>query len=171
LVSTVSLLALTVPGTVLAQRTPAPETVTPLPEVRVIATTPASAVSSPHRARAAVHHAACDRQCARDRQPATGQCGPDLDRPRQGSSADRSADDFRGQFVVGDRCAAAARARRHHRRAGQQLHQDLRCPVSPRHSAPRKGSPSHGGIRVNEAFGDTVNQDDPTNAIDRADVW
>ena len=29
-----------------------------------------------------------------------------------------------------------------------------------------------GGIRVNEAFGDTVNWDlIPTNAIDRADVW
>ena len=62
LVSTVSLLALTVPGTVLAQQTPDMN----LPEVRVIATSPASAVSSPRRARAEYcsHRGASNRQCA-----------------------------------------------------------------------------------------------------------
>src|SRR5207237_9692629 len=50
LASTVSLLGLMAPGAVLAQQSPAPETATQLPEVRVIATTPASAVSSPRRA-------------------------------------------------------------------------------------------------------------------------
>src|SRR6185295_10047697 len=44
-------------------------------------------------------------------------------------------------------------------------------------ASPLQGTPQGlavymGGIRLNEAFGDTVNFDlIPTNAIDRADVW
>jgi len=58
---------------------------------------------------------------------------------------------------------------------GNSFTQDLR--YSRLHRLAVAGHPAGdrrlmGGIRVNEAFGDTVNWDlIPTNAIDRADVW
>src|SRR5207237_10596145 len=58
---------------------------------------------------------------------------------------------------------------------GNSFTQDFRYPgftASPLPGTPQGIAVYMGGIRVNEAFGDTVNWDlIPTNAIDRADVW
>jgi iron complex outermembrane receptor protein len=58
---------------------------------------------------------------------------------------------------------------------GNGFTQDLRYrgfSASPLQGTPQGLAVYMGGIRVNEAFGDTVNWDlIPTNAIDRADIW
>jgi iron complex outermembrane recepter protein len=180
LVSTVSLLALTVPGTVLAQGTPAPETVTPLPEVRVIATTPASAVSSPRRApsRGPTTPPATANAPATDSPPPVNADPTLIDRDKVPSSTESlTADDFSrtNSLSVTDALLQRVPGVATTDVQGNNFTQDLRYrgfSASPLQGTPQGIAVYMGGIRVNEAFGDTVNWDlIPTNAIDRADVW
>jgi iron complex outermembrane receptor protein len=177
MVSTVSLLALTVPGTVLAQETP----VTSLPEVRVIATSPASAVSSPRR----VPSGGTTAQPARSNAPPPTNVAPPviadptlIDRDKVPSSTESlTADDFSRTYSssVTDALLQRVPGVATTDVQGNNFTQDLRYrgfSASPLQGTPQGIAVYMGGIRVNEAFGDTVNWDlIPTNAIDRADVW
>jgi iron complex outermembrane receptor protein len=180
MVSTVSLLALTVPGTVLAQGTSAPETVTQLPEVRVIATSPASAVTSPRRAPSGdpVTPPATRAAPATDSAPPVNADPTLIDRDKVPSSTESlTADDFSRTYSssVTDALLQRVPGVATSDIQGNNFTQDLRYRgfnASPLQGTPQGIAVYMGGIRVNEAFGDTVNWDlIPTNAIDRADVW
>jgi iron complex outermembrane recepter protein len=183
LISAVSLLALMASGTALAQQSPAPEaSTTQLPEVRVIATTPASAVSSPRRAPSGGPAAprptpatspppaevapvvtADPTVIARDKVPSNTESltADDFSRTYSPSVTDALLQRVPGVAVTDVQ--------------GNAFTQDLRYrgfTASPLPGTPQGIAVYMGGIRVNEAFGDTVNWDlIPTNAIDRADVW
>jgi iron complex outermembrane receptor protein len=153
----------------LAQEAP----VTTLPEIRVIATTPLSSTTSrrgpsggrtaplPSETTPAVN--ADPTLIDRDKVPAMVQS---LTAEEFSRSYSPSVTDTVMQRVPGVTTTDVQ---------GNGLTQDLRYrgfAASPLQGTPQGLAVYMNGIRLNEAFGDTVNWDlIPTNAIDRADIW
>ena len=177
--STVSVTALLLPGAGLAQ--PAQTPALSLPEVRVISTTPAPA-SSPRRAPSGRTSAPPARVSAPapapEAAPVVNTDPTVIDRDKVPSNTESlTADDFSRTYsssvteTLMQRVPGAATTDVQ----GNSFTQDFRYrgfTASPLPGTPQGIAVYMGGIRVNEAFGDTVNWDlIPTNAIDRADVW
>jgi iron complex outermembrane recepter protein len=185
LASSVSLLALTAAGTVLAQGTPTPETQDlKLPEVRVISTTPAPA-SSPRRAPSSATTTRPARAPAPTASPAPAtESAPVttdptvIDRDKVPANTQTlTADDFTraNSPNVTDALFQRVPGVSLSDPNGNGVQQAIKYrgfSASPLQGTPQGLAVYMGGIRLNEAFGDSVNFDlIPTNAIDRADVW
>jgi iron complex outermembrane recepter protein len=176
LASTVSLIALGAPGVALAQETPSVN----IPEVRVIATTPAPA-SSPRRAPSRPAPTGPARRNApppADTPPPILADPTVIDRDKVPSNTESlTAEEFSRTYStsVTDTLQQRVPGVATSDIQGNSFTQDLRYrgfTASPLQGTPQGIAVYMGGIRVNEAFGDTVNWDlIPTNAIDRADVW
>ncbi len=158
------------------------ETATPLPEIRVIATTPLPAAPR----RRPVARTAVPRSPAAPAAPPPPQTeGPPgfsdptvIDRDKVPSSTQSlTAGDFQRNYSssVTDTLSQRVPGVFTTDIQGNGFTQDLRYrgfAASPLQGTPQGLAVSMNGIRWNEAFGDTVNWDlIPTNAIERADVW
>jgi iron complex outermembrane receptor protein len=184
LASTVSLMALTLPETLLAQPAPGSPDVN-IPEVRVIATTPTSSSSPRRAAPAGTTTPRPARAPARGRAPAapvTPVAAPvdptviDRDKVPSNTQSLTSADFTRTASPnVTDTLFERVPAISISDPNGNGVQQEIKYrgfSASPTQGSPQGLAIYMGGIRLNEAFGDTVNFDlIPTNAIDRADVW
>ena len=178
LLGSVSLAAL-VAGTALAQEPPAtpPSEATPLPEVRVVAPTPVTAPARPRQAAPKAKSSA-----ARPATPAPAAPAPSapglIDRDKVPSTITTvTSEDFSRTYTpsvteaLGQRVPGVSTTDVQ----GNGFTQDLRYrgfAASPLQGTPQGIAVYMNGIRLNEAFGDTVNWDlIPTVAIERADLW
>jgi iron complex outermembrane receptor protein len=171
--ASVSLTALAVPGLVAAQE----ET---LPEVRVIATTPLSTVSRPRPLRTAPAPAPA---VTRVPAPAPAAAPPArdpalIDRDKVPSNTQTlTAEDFSRSYSQSVTEALMQRVPGVSTTdvQGNGFTQDLRYrgfAASPLQGTPQGIAVYMNGVRLNEAFGDTVNWDlIPSVAIERADMW
>ena len=151
-----SLVALTISGAVLAQEE------TTLPEIRVIAPAPAATAGRPSSS-APSRPASDPTVIDRDKVPSSTQTLTADDFSRSYSP---SVTDALTQRVPGVSATDVQ---------GSGFTQDLRYrgfAASPLQGTPQGIAVYMNGIRLNEAFGDTVNWDlIPSAAIDRADIW
>ena len=184
--SIVSVAMLGAAGAAFAQDAAPVSSDTTLPEVQVIATTPAPA-SSPRRPRASSNTnvprpaRGAARTTAPAPAPVAAPVAPDptvIDRDKVPANTQTlTAADFTAvnSPSVTDALFQRVPSVSLSDPNGNGIQQEIKYrgfSASPLQGTPQGLAISMGGIRINEAFGDTINFDlIPTNAIDRADVW